>query len=144
MGAFTVFEIDESTQRWIDSSISKTVNAPKGFSVKQVQKIYERLYDGKAKGGTVYVDGSRDAQVLTLYKDEPQNVQLELADLGVQVEKRDVPVESDSQIHLRSKAGKNIGVEIGDICPICGEGTVEDIGGCNTCSNCNAQLKCGL
>ena len=80
-----------------------------------------------AKGGTVYVDGSRDAQVLTLYKDEPQNVQLDIADLGVQVEKRDVPVESDSQIHLRSKAGKNIGVEIGDICPICGEGTVEDI-----------------
>ena len=39
---------------------------------------------------------------------------------------------------------RNIGIEVGDICPICLEGVVEDIGGCNTCTNCNAQLKCGL
>src|SRR5690625_5254449 len=53
-------------QRWVDSSISKTVNAPKGYSVEQVENVYRRLYDGGAKGGTVYVDGSRDSQVLTL------------------------------------------------------------------------------
>ena len=57
-------------QRWIDSSISKTVNAPKGYSVEQVEKVYERLYHGGAKGGTVYVDGSRDSQVLTLKAEE--------------------------------------------------------------------------
>ena len=57
-------------QRWIDSSISKTVNAPKGYTVEQVQKVYERLYKGGAKGGTVYVDGSRDSQVLTLKAEE--------------------------------------------------------------------------
>jgi len=39
---------------------------------------------------------------------------------------------------------RNIGVEPGDICPICLEGTVENLGGCHTCTNCNAQLKCGL
>ena len=59
-------------QRWIDSSISKTVNAPKGYSVEQVEKVYERLYNGGAKGGTVYVDGSRDSQVLTLKAEENQ------------------------------------------------------------------------
>src|SRR5690606_23346241 len=57
-------------QNWIDSSISKTVNAPKGYTVEQVEKVYERLYKGGAKGGTVYVDGSRDAQVLTLKAEE--------------------------------------------------------------------------
>ncbi|MGL5541320.1 MAG: vitamin B12-dependent ribonucleotide reductase, partial [Erysipelotrichaceae bacterium] len=57
-------------QRWIDSSISKTVNAPRGYSVRQVQTIYESLYQGGAKGGTVYVDGSRDTQVLSLTNDE--------------------------------------------------------------------------
>jgi ribonucleoside-diphosphate reductase alpha chain len=35
-------------------------------------------------------------------------------------------------------------VEIGDICPICLEGTVEEFGGCHTCTNCNAQLKCDI
>src|SRR5699024_9956071 len=42
-------------QRWIDSSISKTVNAPRGYSVSQVEEVYQRLYKGGAKGGTVYV-----------------------------------------------------------------------------------------
>lgn len=37
-----------------------------------------------------------------------------------------------------------IGSEIGNICPVCRKGTVKEIGGCNTCTNCNAQLKCGL
>src|SRR5699024_12506254 len=57
-------------QRWVDSSISKTVNAPAGYTVEQVEKVYQRLYKGGAKGGTVYVDGSRDTQVLTLKAEE--------------------------------------------------------------------------
>ncbi len=130
-------------QRWVDSSISKTVNAPKGYSVEQVEELYTFLYKNGAKGGTVYVDGSRDAQVLTLKKDEAREVQLDMTDLGLELGKP-TSKETESPIHLRTKAGRNIGVEIGDICPICLEGTVEDIGGCNTCSNCNAQLKCGL
>src|SRR5699024_11244519 len=60
-------------QRWIDSSISKTVNAPKGYTVSEVESVYERLYHGGAKGGTVYVDGSRDTQVLTLKAEETED-----------------------------------------------------------------------
>ena len=130
-------------QNWIDSSISKTVNAPRGFSVKQVQKIYERLYKGGAKGGTVYVDGSRDSQVLTLSNDEDNTWnQMSVKDFGVEVKEQ---IEKDKKTDLRSdRQDRNIGVEVGDICPICLEGIVEEIGGCNTCTNCNAQLKCGL
>lgn len=130
-------------QRWIDSSISKTVNAPKGYSVKQVERVYERLYKGGAKGGTVYVDGSRDSQVLSLSKDEPASDQLSLvSDFGVNApvakpKKEVTDIRSDRQ-------DREIGVEVGNICPICNEGVVEDIGGCNTCTNCSAQLKCGL
>ena len=130
-------------QRWVDSSISKTVNAPKGYTVEDVEKLYMRLYKGKAKGGTVYVDGSRDAQVLSLKKDDNLPKQVELSDLGIEIPENFVSKEKDDKLS-RTKANRNIGVEIGDICPICNEGTVEDIGGCNTCTNCNAQLKCGL
>lgn len=128
----------------IDSSISKTVNAPRGFSVRQVQKIYERLYHGGAKGGTVYVDGSRDSQVLSLTNDEDNNwAQMDLVrDFGVNV--KETQTDDKKTVMRADRIDRNIGVEVGDICPICLEGVVEDIGGCNTCTNCNAQLKCGL
>ncbi|MDF2700401.1 MAG: ribonucleoside-diphosphate reductase, adenosylcobalamin-dependent [Haloplasmataceae bacterium] len=133
-------------QRWVDSSISKTVNAPRGFTVSDVEKVYERLYKGGAKGGTVYVDGSRDAQVLTLKAEENKAEQMDATQFGLEVETIEEAKQhkEDTINPPRTKANKNIGVEIGDICPICLEGTVEEIGGCNTCTNCNAQLKCGL
>lgn len=123
-------------QRWIDSSISKTVNAPKGYSVEEVQKVYERLYKGGAKGGTVYVDGSRNSQVLSLTKDE---------------NKKDEPKKENKVLLVETvkpleQTSVTYGSEIGNTCPVCRIGEVKDIGGCSTCSNpaCNAQLKCGL
>lgn len=126
-------------QRWIDSSISKTVNAPRGYSVEQVQKVYERLYKGGAKGGTVYVDGSRDSQVLTLKAEENQFDE----DVNANQPEKPAVVLVDTIQDLRSTS-VTIGSEIGNTCPVCRKGTVKEIGGCNTCDNCNAQLKCGL
>ena len=121
-------------QRWIDSSISKTVNAPKGYAVEQVESVYERLYKGGAKGGTVYVDGSRDSQVLTLKAEENK--------IDTKAKEQTV-VLVDTIQDLRSTK-VTIGSELGNTCPVCRKGTVKEIGGCNTCTNCNAQLKCGL
>ncbi|WP_018923806.1 vitamin B12-dependent ribonucleotide reductase [Salsuginibacillus kocurii] len=131
-------------QRWVDSSLSKTVNAPRGYTVEQVQSVYERLYKGGAKGGTVYVDGSRDAQVLTLQAEEEEVEQTELID-PEQFEEEDKQkvVLVDTIKDLRSTT-VNVGNELGDTCPVCREGDVQDIGGCNTCTNCGAQLKCGI
>jgi ribonucleoside-diphosphate reductase alpha chain len=129
-------------QRWIDSSISKTVNAPRGYTVEQVQKVYERLYKGGAKGGTVYVDGSRDAQVLTL-KAEENTFDEEQQELFPSEQKKKPVVLVDTIKDVRSTT-VNFGSEVGDTCPVCRQGTVEDIGGCNTCTDCGAQLKCGL
>src|SRR5215467_2617154 len=56
-------------QRWVDSSISKTCNLPQSYTVAQTREIYEQLYRLGCKGGTIYRDGSRDTQVLSL-KDE--------------------------------------------------------------------------
>lgn len=129
-------------QRWVDSSISKTVNAPKGYTVEQVQKVYERLYKGGAKGGTVYVDGSRDSQVLTLKAEMSQEEQLSFEELEEQkIEKPVVLVETIAPL---TQTNVNIGSEVGDTCPVCRQGTVEELGGCNTCTSCGAQLKCGL
>jgi ribonucleoside-diphosphate reductase alpha chain len=127
-------------QRWIDSSISKTVNAPKGYSVEQVEKVYERLYRGGAKGGTVYVDGSRDSQVLTLKAEENS---FDGTDTVKKEKSKQHVVLVDTISDLRS-TDVTIGSEVGNTCPVCRKGKVKEIGGCNTCTNCNAQLKCGL
>jgi ribonucleoside-diphosphate reductase alpha chain len=126
-------------QRWIDSSISKTVNAPKGYSVEQVEKVYERLYRGGAKGGTVYVDGSRDSQVLTLKAEENT-----VDDTVTKKEKHKQHVVLVDTISDLRSTDVTIGSEVGNTCPVCRKGKVKEIGGCNTCTNCNAQLKCGL
>ncbi|KJE25958.1 ribonucleoside-diphosphate reductase, adenosylcobalamin-dependent [Geobacillus kaustophilus] len=132
-------------QRWVDSSLSKTVNAPKGYTVEQVQKVYERLWRCGAKGGTVYVDGSRDAQVLTLKAEENQiEEQLELLPEELEEKETKRPVVLVDTIQDVRATDVTIGSEIGNICPICREGTIEEIGGCNTCTSCGAQLKCGL
>ncbi|MBG9981368.1 vitamin B12-dependent ribonucleotide reductase [Facklamia sp. DSM 111018] len=148
-------DVQTTIQRWVDSSISKTVNAPKGYTVQQVEKIYERLYSGGAKGGTVYVDGSRDSQVLTL-KAEENDLEQNIALFDMEDQEIRVVEEPDELKQLVDLAEKDhiaqsghtddvsYGSEIGDTCPICRKGIVEDIGGCNTCTNCNAQLRCGL
>ncbi len=127
-------------QRWIDSSISKTVNAPRGYTVSQVESVYQRLYKGGAKGGTVYVDGSRDSQVLTL---EAEQLTFDEVDEYDTYEETPKVVLVDT-IHELEKTNVTIGSEIGDRCPVCREGHVAEIGGCNTCTSCGAQLKCGI
>ena len=61
--------VQAMVQRYTDSSISKTVNAPNEHTVEQVQKLYRLAYESGCKGITYYRDGSRDA-VLTRVEDE--------------------------------------------------------------------------
>ena len=62
--------VQAAIQRWVDSSISKTGNTPKDYTVEQTAALYELLYDTGCKGGTTYRDGSRDSQVLIAKQDE--------------------------------------------------------------------------
>lgn len=52
-------KIQTVAQEYIDSSISKTVNAPNHHTVEDVKKLYMSAYDKGLKGVTYFRDGSR-------------------------------------------------------------------------------------
>jgi ribonucleoside-diphosphate reductase alpha chain len=56
--------VQAAVQRWTDSAISKTCNAPQDYTIEQTKQLYTLMYDLGCKGGTIYRDGSRDEQIL--------------------------------------------------------------------------------
>lgn len=67
-------QMQGAAQKWVDSAISKTVNAPNDYTIEQTSDLYMALYDLGCKGGTIYRDGSRHEQVLMLKKDDEAEI----------------------------------------------------------------------
>ena len=51
-------------QKWVDHSISVTVNLPADISEEVVSKVYQTAWESGCKGCTVYRDGSRDGVLI--------------------------------------------------------------------------------
>ena len=51
-------------QKYVDHSISVTVNLPKGTSEETVEDVYRTAWRSGCKGCTIYVDGSRDGVLI--------------------------------------------------------------------------------
>ena len=57
-------QMQAALQRFVDNSISKTINFPSDATVEDVKKVYRMAWDLGLKGLTVYVTGSRQEVVL--------------------------------------------------------------------------------
>jgi ribonucleoside-diphosphate reductase alpha chain len=60
-----------SMQKWVDHSISVTVNVPKETTEELVSQIYMTAWESGCKGMTIYRDGSRDGVLVS--KDEKKD-----------------------------------------------------------------------
>ena len=61
-------------QKWVDHSISVTINLPADISVEAVESLYRQAWHAGCKGCTVYRDGSRSGVLVAVEKkkEEPQ------------------------------------------------------------------------
>ncbi|MBT4605028.1 adenosylcobalamin-dependent ribonucleoside-diphosphate reductase [archaeon] len=95
--------VQAAVQRWTDSSISKTANAPENFTIEQTKQLYEEAYRLGCKGVTIYRDNCRYEQVLTIdAKKEESNANSGEWEASSEVSEAEVSVEDVSE---------NLGVE---------------------------------
>lgn len=67
-------KLQAAAQKYIDHSISKTVNLPENISIEEVEKIYMTAYESGCKGMTIYRDNCRTGVLISQSNNsEPKN-----------------------------------------------------------------------
>jgi len=83
-------------QRWVDHSISVTINLPSDVTEDVVRSLYEHAWRVGCKGCTVYRDGSRSGVLVALEKKVKKERQDENgSEVPVIVHKRPIELEAD-------------------------------------------------
>lgn len=158
-------KVQAAVQKWTDSSISKTANAPADFTVEQTTQLYEKAYELGCKGVTIYRDSSRDEQVLTTdagteeknlaYNGERKVTDQQKLEPFKQAVKAEIPEMQNPRKHKEVDLGlksedENLdpdkyGTDVGKICPQCKEGVMVKLGGCTECSKqCGFKGACDM
>jgi ribonucleoside-diphosphate reductase alpha chain len=73
-------QVQCAAQKGVDSSISKTINAPHDATVDEAKDVLMYVYDNGGKGVTYYRDGSRSKQVKTTRKQNTEFADLDEED----------------------------------------------------------------
>jgi ribonucleoside-diphosphate reductase alpha chain len=105
-------EMQAVWQKYIDASISSTVNMPKGTTVEEAMDLYLYAWEMGLKGATIFVDGCKRLGILTL----------------------DSVGDNDSDTSKQEEQKRATGHFA--TCPECGSEEMWHIDGCVTCKEC--------
>lgn len=97
-------------QRYIDASISSTINLPKETTVEEMEDIYIEAWEKGLKGCTIFRDGCAKGGILETEEVAEENME-------------------ETVEHERAKGYYST-------CPDCGSDQMFHIDGCVTCKNC--------
>ena len=118
-------KIQAAWQKWIDNSVSKTINFPHNATVEDVKKAYMLGWKLGLKGITIYRDGSKMDQVLNVAGKESKL-------------SKDATVRSDAHTHTTKPASGEK-----QICPECASASLKFESGCVSCPDCGWS-KCTM
>jgi ribonucleoside-diphosphate reductase alpha chain len=111
--------VQAAIQRWTDSSISKTANAPSSYTIEDTAKLYELAYDLGCKGVTIYRDQSRQEQVLHLSDSAKPNADNQpesgLLSTGVDVEVYPLPAQVNGRTYRKETPAGTARVVINEV-----------------------------
>jgi ribonucleoside-diphosphate reductase alpha chain len=93
-------------QRWVDHSISVTINLPSDVSEEMVGQLYVEAWRSGCKGCTVYRDGSRSGVLISAKKEEKKPV----AAINEPAETLVRPIELEADV-VRFQNKNKIGIE---------------------------------
>ena len=101
-------------QKYIDASISSTVNLPSDVSVETVADIYQTAYKAGLKGITVYREGSREGILVTEDKKKDEKVKEEAAKLAKQLSTEALQTTLRPRVRPRDTAGMTRRIRTGE------------------------------
>jgi len=116
-------KIQGAWQKWIDNSVSKTINFPGNASVDDVKKAYLMGWKLGLKGITIYRDGSKMDQVLNVAGKESK--------LSKDAATKIRPTSKTEHVHSSKLATGEKGV-----CPECASASLKFESGCVSCPDC--------
>lgn len=82
--------------KYVDNSISKTVNLPKDATVEDVMEVYQHIWENRGKGCTVYREGCRSINAVEVDTGEEEAFDYDLEIHDLIAEPREVPVEAEA------------------------------------------------
>lgn len=109
-------------QKYIDASISSTMNLHEDTTVEEVKQIYIYAWQKKLKGITIFRDGCSRAGILGNHQQSPKKT---IDTLSIE--------ELQGMIYLKAQEAL---VSNPNQCPMCG-GNMIHSGGCSECTSCN-------
>ncbi|KRE33452.1 adenosylcobalamin-dependent ribonucleoside-diphosphate reductase [Paenibacillus sp. Soil724D2] len=113
-------------QKYIDTSISKTVNCPASYTEEDVAEVYFLAHRMGLKGTTIYRDGSRDEQILSNIDTENE---------APEAQEIDVTTLSDTEPKTIKVKGKYDDW----VCESCGSKKFTMVENCPQCNDCGMQ-----
>lgn len=125
--------IQAAWQKWIDNSVSKTINFPHNATVEDVKKAYMLGWKLGLKGITIYRDGSKMDQVLNVAGKESKLSKDAAAKMGKNAVDSEV-----AHVHSSKPASGEK-----EICPECASASLKFESGCVSCPDCGWS-KCSI